>query len=339
MIEIDGSYLEGGGQILRTSIALSAITGQGVHIFNIRRGRGKPGLRPQHLEGIAAAAKICAAEVQGMKLNSMDVHFAPGKISGGNYTIDIRTAGSIILILQTLVPIGLYANSTVNLTIKGGTAVPFSPTSEYFRNIFCYYLGLMGTQVSLKIKRHGFYPAGGGIISVEIRPGSIGNLEILDRGDMNEVEVLAVASEHLKGAKVSERMIDGFKKAMPHAQFTCEYVPSNSPGCFIHATAHYEKSRLGASALGRIGKRAEDVGKESAEELQGVIGCGAPIDSWMVDQIVPYMALATHRTNSKTKTMVPRLTKHAETNIWVVKEFLPVDFQIENNIMTCSKSA
>lgn len=337
MIKIDGSYLEGGGQILRTAIALSAITGQGVRIFNIRKGREKPGLRPQHLEGITAAAKICNAEVEGLKLNSMEVAFTPGGIKGGKQTIDTRTAGSVTLILQSLVPIGISAESSLNLSIKGGSAVPFSPTIEYFKNIFCYYLGLMGIEVALQVKKHGFYPAGGGDISVIIKPGLNKNLEILDRGDLQKIEVLSVASDHLESAKVAERMIDGFKKVISSASFTIEYVKTNSPGCFISAIAHYENNRIGANALGKIGKRAEDVGKDAARGLKKEIASNAPIDSWMVDQIIPYMALATARTKTKSNIKIPKLTKHAETNIWVVKKFLPVEFEIKNNIMTCLK--
>ncbi len=337
MIEIDGSYLEGGGQIIRTAIALSAITGKGVRIFNIRKGREKPGLRPQHLEGIKAAAKICNAGTEGLVIDSLEILFTPRKIAGGALVIDTKTAGSVTLILQILVPIALHANSPLCLTIKGGTAVPFSPTIAYFRNIFCYDLRLGDTQLSLNVKRHGFYPAGGGVISVDIKPGTIDNVEMMDRGNLNRVEVLSVASTHLQSAKVAERMIDGFVKVLPVARCTSEYVQSDSPGCFIHATAHFENSRLGADALGRVGKRAEDVGTEAALGLKSALRTDCPIDSWMVDQIIPYMALATARTGMPSNARIPSLTKHAETNIWVVKKFLPVNFEIMHNVMTCTK--
>jgi len=322
---------------VRTAIALSAITEKSIRIFNIRKGREKPGLRPQHLEGIKAAAKICNAVTEGLTINSLEVLFQPGKIAGGAFTIDTKTAGSITLILQTLVPPGLHADSSLNLTIKGGTSVPFSPTMEYFRSVFCYYLRLVGTQISLKVQRHGFYPAGGGVVSVGIKQSTTENLEMLDRGDLHRVDVLSVASTHLKSANVAERMIDGFKKVLPHAQFTCEYVQSDSPGCFVHATANCEKSRLGASTLGRVGKRAEDVGKEAALGLKSALGTDCPIDSWMVDQIIPYLALATSRTGKPSNVKIPSLTKHAETNIWVVKKFLPIEFEIVHNVMTCTK--
>ena len=337
MIKIDGSYLEGGGQIIRTAIALSAVTRKNVHVFNVRRGREKPGLRPQHLEGIAAAAKICNATVEGLQLNSMEVTFTPGNIKGGTYTIDTKTAGSVTLILQTIVPIGISVESPLNLTIKGGTTVPFSPTVEYFQHIFCAFVKKMGISVSVDIRRHGFYPKGGGEIFVKIEPAKIKSINLTERGALQKVDVLSIASNHLKQAKVAERMIDGFRKKFPEANANFRYVDTLSAGCFIRSHAHFENSKLGADTLGKRGRKAEDVGKDAARELQSAIESNAPIDSWMVDQIIPYMGLAVISTNEVSKIKIPQLTKHANTNIWVVKKFLPVDFEIQDEIITCRK--
>ncbi len=159
----------------------------------------------------------------------------------------------------------------------------------------------------------------------------------MDRGTLQKIDVVSIASNHLKDAKVAERMVNGFGKIIPDANTKIQYVHALSPGCFIRSHAHFDNGKLGADALGKKGKRAEDVGKEAARALRKEIESDAPIDSWMVDQIIPYMALATINTNEISKVRIPCLTKHAQTNIWVTKKFLPVEFEIQNNIMICSK--
>jgi RNA 3'-terminal phosphate cyclase (ATP) len=335
MIEIDGSYLEGGGQIIRTAIALSAITQKPVRIFNIRKGRDKPGLRPQHLEGIKAAADICNATLAGAGLGSAEVIFEPKKLKGGSFTIDTRTAGSITLILQTLVPLGLFADTPLELSIKGGTAVPFSPTIEYFANILCYFLRIMGIVIFIEIKRHGFYPKGGGEVFVKIEPSKIKSINLTEPGNLQKIDVMSNASHHLKQAEVAERMIAGFRKIFPEAAIKAQYVDTLSPGCFLSSHALFENGKVGADALGKIGKRAEAVGRDAAQELRKAIDDGAPVDHWMVDQILPYLALAAAQTKEASRVRIPCLTKHAETNIWVIKKFLDIEFEISDNVIVC----
>ena len=338
MIEIDGNHLEGGGQIIRTSIALSTITGKSVHISSVRKGRKNPGLRPQHLEAITGMAKICGASVDGLKIQSQDITFCPGRVHGGSYTIDTRTAGSVTLVMQTLLPITAFSGVPFQFVVKGGTAVPFSPSIIYFQHIFCHYLRLMGIPVSVHINKHGFYPAGGGEITVNTETAQLENITLLDRGELEKIDVFSLASFHLKEKRVAERMTKGFKEIFPEANFESTYVNSQSPGCFVTALALYKNScRIGSCTIGEIRKRAEDVGRDAARHLKDAQDSDAVIDYWMVDQIIPFMALSTVKTQQPSRIRIPSLTRHAETNIWVVGQFLPVEFIVQDNAMICRR--
>ncbi len=335
MKEIDGSYLEGGGQIVRTAIALSAITRTPIRLFSIRAGREKPGLRPQHVEGIKAAAKMCGADVSGLNHGSTEVRFTPHAINGGDIIVDIKTAGSATLVLQTLTPMALYAAQPVHITIRGGTAVPFSPTSEYFEHVLLEFLARMGIQMHATTGRHGFYPSGGGEISVTIQPGNMKSLDLIERGALEKIVVVSVAHDQLRHARVAERMLAGFKNIIPEVATECRYVKALSVGCFISSRARFENSSFGADELGRRGKRAEDVGKDAALALQRAMSGNGAIDRWMVDQIIPYLALAAQVTGKKSRIKIPDLSNHARTNMWVVSTFLQVGFCTEDGILEC----
>ncbi len=334
-IDIDGSYLEGGGQIVRTAVALSAITRKSVHLFNIRKGRQNPGLKPQHLVGIKTAARLCEAETWGVTQNSLEFSFHPGFIIGGNFQVDTRTAGAITLILQTLIPIALFSPRPVVFNIKGGTAVPFSPSILYTKNIFGAYLTRFGAKVSIQVLRHGFYPKGGGAVMVKVFPSQLRSISISERGSLKRVEAFVVASKRLRQNEVAERVVKGFKDIISEARTHIEYVDTTSPGCFIHCQAEFEGSMIGAGSLGKKGKPAEKVGEEAARELNRAFMSDAPVDPWLVDQLIPYMALATYRTGIESRMKIPELTRHARTNIWIVQKFLRVEFEVKDNIMSC----
>lgn len=324
LIEIDGSYGEAGGQIIRTAIGLSAVTGKSCKIFNIRAGRCNPGLHAQHLKGIQAAAKISSGKLENDRIGSTHVEFYPSKISGGNYFIDVGTAGAITLVLQTLMIPSIHAEREINFEIGGGTDVKWAPTMHYFQHIFCDFLKRIGIDIDVEILKHGFFPKGGGKVKVKIVPNKLKRINFLERGKFEGFECWSVASENLKKAKVGERQIDGIKKVFPDLENThINYVNTSCPGSSVHIHANYENCRLGSSFIGERGNPAERVGEETARNLMKQINSNACLDEHMADQILPFLAL------SEGGVSIAEITPHCLTNIWVIEKFLPVKFKVK----------
>jgi RNA 3'-phosphate cyclase len=330
LIEIDGSYGSGGGQVIRTAVALSAVTGKSVNIKNIRIKRDKPGLRAQHATGVKAVAKICDAETEGVEIGSSEIVFKPGKIKNGKFNFDIGTAGSITLVLQTLVIVAAHAQEEMIFKIKGGTNVNWSPPIEYFQQVFCDYMKKIGYDIKMDVERYGFYPKGGGVVTVKTTPWKeIKKLNLLERGELSKVDIHSVASKDLEKAEVAKRQARSLRKnllnAIPDLKIEIvqkEYVDSFSTGSSIHAHAHYDNCRLGAESLGERGKSSETVGKECAERLLFEMNSKATVDSHMADQIIPFLAF------SGGEFLTSRVSEHLKTNIWVVEKFIGNKFKI-----------
>jgi RNA 3'-phosphate cyclase len=337
MIEIDGSFGEGGGQILRTATALAAVLKIPCRVFNIRKGREKPGLQTQHLLGLRALAELCNGKLEGDYLNSTEIKFYPEEIKKEKITVKIPTAGSVTLILQTLIPVCIFAKKSIEIYFEGGaTDTFFSPTIDHFRYAFLKILEKMGTKVEIEILRRGYYPEGGARLKAKIFPAKLKPINLTERGEIKKILIISGASQSLKNKKVAERQIAGVKEVLGKLNLPIEekieYYETQSPGSQVCLIAEFENTILGTDNLGKIGKRAEDVGKEAALDLLKEQKTDACLDKHLADQILPYMALA----EGKSQVTVSEITEHCKTNIWVIEKFISGKFEIKENLITWS---
>ena len=329
MIEIDGSYGEGGGQILRMAVALSALTSKDIRVNNIRAGRPKPGLKRQHVTAIKAVEEICNGRAEGLDEGSTEVEFFPGSMEGGSYRFDVGTAGSVTLVLQACILPSLFSMGNVNISLVGGTDVRWSPPWDYFRNVFLPMLKKTGVSIEGKLLRRGYYPKGGGEVEVAIKPcRAIRPINFDGVADFNNFDVDGIVNISSLPSHVAERISDAaeseFRSRGMNAKIEVERAEALSPGVGIVLWAKDPHGRLlGAGSLGERGKPAEQVGKEAAVSLLSEIESGADIDIRAVDHLLPYMALANGTSSFRCKS----ISNHAETEMWLLEKFLDVKFE------------
>lgn len=304
---------------------MAAVTGEPVKVFNIRAGRDKSGLMAQHFSAVQAAADLCGAKVEGLTLGSDNIIFSPGKIKAGNYSIDVGTAGSVTLVLQSLMLPAFFAPGKVSVQVRGGTDVKWSPSIDYLRHVFLPLIAKFGCRASVDLSGRGYYPAGGGKVMAEIMPSRLKGIELLKPGKTVSIKGMSHAHLGLKGAKVAERQVTGAEYAVRNAPmdkgfggglaFAQEYVNAPSYGSGITLWAEAENSIIGADALGEKGRRAEDVGIEAGTKLMEDLSSNAALDRYMADQIIPYLALAGGAVS------VSGMSGHVRSNIDVVNAF------------------
>jgi RNA 3'-terminal phosphate cyclase (ATP) len=331
-VDVDGSVMEGGGSIVRLTTALSILTGKPVRIYNIRKGRSQPGLRNQHLRGLEASALLCGGRVEGAKIGAPEVFFYPGKITEEHIRIPIETAGSVGLVIQSLMIACLKAKKRTTIDIEGGaTFGKYAPPLQYIQFVLLPLLRRMGYHAEINIIRHGFYPAGGAAANVMIEPPKKLEPLVMERpGKVTAVDVISVASSQLKKPRVAERQARKaeamLKKTGYELRVNTRYSDSSCPGSGVVLVARTSKGCiLGADGLGERGKPAEEVAEEAVKKLLETIGSGAAVDEHMSDQLLPYMAMS----SGKSVITAPALTGHAGTNMHILKQFLNLTFEVE----------
>jgi RNA 3'-terminal phosphate cyclase (ATP) len=335
MIEIDGSFGEGGGQILRTALSLSCLFKKPFRIFNIRKGRKKPGLMPQHITCVRATQLLSNAEVKGNQKGSTELVFLPGEVKGGDFFFDIGTAGSTSLVLQTIIPSLIFSKGKSTIILKGGTHVPFSPSFHYLDRIFAYFLKNIGIDIHLSIESYGFYPKGGGKVKAEVFPAKdIKPLNILGRGQILNLKgysgvgnlPLSIA-ERQKNA-VLEKIHSGIKDILYPVDIELLSVPTPGQGTFVFLLSETKNSVAGFTSLGERGKRAEVVGEEAASEFLKYYPENSALDPHLSDQIVLYLSLCKEGSAFTTSF----ITQHVLTNLWVIWLFHEFRYSVEGEI-------
>src|SRR3989344_279628 len=355
-IILDGSHGEGGGSLVRVALALSCITGKPFIVEKIRANRQEPGLKAQHLCAINALKEICSAQTNEIALSSETLEVNPGKIKSGKYQFDIGTAGSIALFLQAVLLPCLFAPRKITLTIKGGTCGEWQAPVEYLQNILLPQLQRFAEKLEIKLLKRGYYPKGEGVVIVEVTPKfnlkrisveeiakRIRSYQLIKRGNLISIRGISHASFSLEPAKVAERQAEAVKSFLKKYAVPIiiqpVYQETASDGSGITLWAEFAEGKesddvhpffVGADALGKRGKRAEEVGKEAAEELIHLIDAGRGVDRHFAGQLIPFMALLPGSEIESAE----EITSHTFTNIKIAEKFLPVKFRVEGKKIT-----
>ena len=336
-IVLDGATGEGGGQILRTGLALSAITGAPVEVINIRAGRSKPGLAAQHLTGVRAVAEACSGRLEGDQIGSGRVALTPGRIRSGNYQFDVATekpsAGAVTLVLQALLPVLAFADGTSRVRLKGGTHVEWSPSFHYLERVLRPALTAVGVHFRIELRSWGWYPRGGGEVEVEIDPvAQLATVDWTARGMLRSITGVSVVSDlpsHIaqRQAHAARDLLGG---ALPKVPIDIETRTVEGPGqgtlCFLlsyygaRGDGKVHPPAAGFSVLGRRGKSAEAVGREAAAALLSHHHSGAALDDHLSDQVLPFLALA----SGSSRYTAPRVSGHLRTNALVCERLLDI---------------
>jgi len=332
MLELDGSYGEGGGQILRNAVALSAYLKKPVKIINIRANRPNPGIKAQHYVAIKCIQEICDAEVEGLEIGSSSLTFQPGNVKGGRYKFDIGTAGSITLVYQACILASLNTKEPITISLTGGTDVKWSPSWDYFQYVFLPLIKKMGVTVFPNLIIRGYYPKGGGEAVLTINPtNELKPLKTCDDQDFEQV-MGRINISNLPGHitnRIKHTAIKAFLKNDMMTSIDVETSTSLSPGVGITLWSQTNNALIGAGVLGDKSVPSEEVGMNAANNLLKEIQSYSTVDVFAFDQILPYMVIS--KKYGTSNCMVRELSNHASTNMWLLKKFFDVDFEAAQN--------
>lgn len=332
MIEIDGAYGEGGGQVLRTSLTLAALTGQPLQIHRIRENRSKPGLRPQHLTAVQAIAAITQAEVQGAEIGSRALSFCPTDLRSGRYRFDISTAGALTLVLQTIFLPLSFGQRTSWITLSGGSHVPWSPLYDYLEMHWLPIMVGLGFRADLNLNQAGFNPTGGGEVKSKILPaGNLVPFTCVERGELMQLRgVSGVAN--LEASIATRQKHQALKRLYPFckdSKIKTVLMPSPGKGTFILLKAKFSNASSACfTALGAPGKPAETVADEAVNQMIAFLETDGCLDHFLADQLLLPLSFVDGNSQFRTN----RITQHLLTNAHVIKHFLPVDIMIEGEV-------
>lgn len=333
-IVIDGSEGEGGGQMVRSSMALAVVTGKPVQIDNIRAGRSKPGLGRQHLTSVRAAARICNGTLHGAELGSRCVRFEPGMVQSGHYEFQVGTAGSAMLVLQTVLPPLLTANGPSTLVLEGGTHNQLAPPFDFVQKAYLRLVNQMGPTVNARLERHGFFPAGGGRVVVEVNPSeALGGFELLQRGKLRQRSLTALLANLPDNIGQREVHMGQRKLNWRPEEASVQLVDSNGPGNVVLAELEYENVTQIFTAFGQKGVTAERVMGQIVRDVRGWLKHDAPVGEYLADQILLPLGLSAAQNDGCGVRQggifrTAKLSQHSLTHIDILQRFLKIEIRV-----------
>ena len=336
MIIIDGGAKSGSGTIVRYSIVLASLLGKKIKIKNIRAKRDKPGLRAQHLKVIQACQEMCCGVVDDARVGSKEIVYIPKeRCIGGEYCWDIGTAGSTTMLAQTLLCLACFAEKPSKIRFEGGLFQDFAPSAYHMKFVLLPLLKRMGIQAKLDIVRPGYVPRGAGIMEIKVEPaGKLKPLVLTEQGEILSIKGIALSS-HLREKRVSQRMAMECRNVLSTHGYKAEIEEVYDESSLQEgaALAIYAETgsggRIGSDRAGRPGRSSESIGRYVAQSFVEDIKSGASVDRYVADQIILYAGLA----EGVTRYLIPKITEHVETNLWLIEEFLGARTKLSGNLV------